>query len=48
MPKLTKVLYVEVRFIFELRGSALRMHMLPFLKNLHFLPVKFSIEFKID
>ena len=45
--KLTKVLYCAVRFIFGLRGSALRMHMLPYLKSLHFLPVKFRIEFKI-
>ena len=45
--KLTKVLYSAVRFIFGLRGSALRMHMLPYLKSLHFLPVKFRIEFKI-
>ena len=28
-------------------GSALRKHMLPYLKSLHFLPVKFRIEFKI-
>ena len=45
--KLTKVLYSAVRFIFGLRGFALRMHMLPYLKSLHFLPVKFRIEFKI-
>ena len=45
--KLTKVLYSAVRFIFVLRGSALRMFMLPYLKSLHFLPVKFRIEFKI-
>ena len=45
--KLTKVLYSAVRFIFGLRGSALRKHMLSYLKSLHFLPVKFRIEFKI-
>ena len=45
--KLTKVLYSAVRFIFGLRGSALRKHMLPYLKSLHFLPVKYRIEFKI-
>ena len=39
--------YSVVRFIFGLRGSALHMHMLPYLKSLHFLPVKFHIEFKI-
>ena len=43
--KLTKVLYSAERFIFGLCGSALRM--LPHLKSLHFLPVKFRIEFKI-
>ena len=45
--KLTKVLYTAVRFIFGLRGSALRMHLLPYSKSLHFLPVKFRIKFKI-
>ena len=47
LQKLTKVLYSAVRFIFGLHGSALRKHMLPYLKSLHFLPVKFHIEFKI-
>ena len=41
--KFTKVLYVAVRFIFGLGGSALRMHMLPHLKSLRFLPVKFRM-----
>ena len=36
-----------MRFIFGLRGSALRMHMLPYLKSFDFLPVKFRIKFKI-
>ena len=45
--KLTKVLYSAVSFIFGLCCSTLRMHMLPYLKSLHFLPVKFRIEFKI-
>ena len=45
--KLTKFLYSAVKFIFGLRGSALRMHMLLYFKSLHFLPVKFRIEFKI-
>lgn len=45
--KLTKVLYAAVRFIFGFRGSALRMHMLPYLKCLHILPVKFRVQFKI-
>ena len=47
LKKLTKVLYACVRYVFGLRGSALRLHMLPFLKRLHILPVKFRIEFKI-
>ena len=47
MHKLTKVLYAAMRFIFGFRGSSLRMHMLPYLKSLDFLPVKFCIEFKI-
>ena len=46
-------MYTAVRFIFGLRGFALRM--LPYSKSffyifyqkkLHFLPVKFRIEFK--
>ena len=44
---LTKVLYAAVRFIFGFRGSALRVHMLPYLKSLDFLPVKFCIKFKV-
>lgn len=45
--KLTKVLYSAVRFVFGFYGSALRMHMLPYLKQLHILPIKYRIEFKI-
>ena len=46
--KLTKVLYAAVCFVFELRGSARRLHIiLPYLKNLHVLPVKFRMHFKI-
>ena len=47
LKKLTKVLYAGVRFIFGLQGTASRLHMLPFLKRLHTLPIKFRIEFKI-
>ena len=47
LKKLTKVLYAGVRFIFGLHGTASRLHMLPFLKRLHILPIKFRIEFKI-
>ena len=43
----TAVVDVAVSFVFGLSGSALRVHMLPYLKNLHFLPVNFRIEFKI-
>ena len=45
--KLTGVLYSAVGFVFGLRGSALREHVLPCLRSLHFLPVKYRIEFKI-
>ena len=47
LKKLTKVLYAGVRFIFGLHGTASRLHMLPFLKRLHILPIKFRTEFKI-
>ena len=47
MKQLTKVLYAAVRFGLGFRRSAYRLHMLPFLKQLHILPVKFRIEFKI-
>ena len=47
LKKLTKVLYAGVRSIFGLYGTASRLHMLPFLKRLHILPIKFRIEFKI-
>ena len=45
--KLTKVLYAAVRFVFGLRGSARRLHMLSYLNNLHIFPVKFCIHCKI-
>ena len=45
--KLTKVLYAAVRFIFNMRVSRNRCHMLPYLKKLHFLPIKYRINFKI-
>ena len=34
-------------FIFGLHGSAFLMHMLPYLKSFHCLPVEFRIESKI-
>ena len=36
-----------LRFILGLRGSASRMHILPYLKILDFWPVKFRIQFQI-
>ena len=45
--RLTKVLYAAVRFIFSFKYSQRRYHMLPFLKKLHFLPMKYRINFKI-
>ena len=45
--RLTKVLYAAVRFIFSFKYSQRRYHMLPFLKKLHFLPIKYRINFKI-
>ena len=45
--KLTKVLYAAVRFVFHMCISKNRCHMLPYLKKLHFLPIKYRINFKI-
>ena len=45
--RLTKVLYAAVRFILSFKYSQRRYHMLPFLKKLHFLPIKYRINFKI-
>ena len=45
--KLTKVLYLAVRFIFGLRGSALRMHMLPYLKAFIFCQLNFVLNSKL-
>ena len=38
--KLTKVLYAAVHFVFNMRISRNRSHMLPYLKKLHFLLIK--------
>ena len=38
---------VAVRFVFNMRLLRNRCHMLPYLKKLHFLPVKYRINFKI-
>ena len=47
--RLTKVLYAAVRYIFSFKYSQRRYHtrMLPFLKKLHFLSIKYRINFKI-
>ena len=45
--RLTKVLYAAVRLIFGFKYSQQRYHMLPFLKKLHFLPIRYRINFKI-
>ena len=45
--KLTKVLYAAVRFIFNMRVSRNRCHMLPYLKKLHFLPISTELISKL-
>ena len=45
--KLTKVLYAAVRFIFGFKCYDMCKHMLPYVKSLQILPVKFRILFKI-
>ena len=44
--KLTKVLYAVVRFIFGFKCYDMCKYMLPYLKSLHILPVKFRILLK--
>ena len=45
--KLQKIQNNAVRFIFGLYGKKLKEPITPYLKLLHFLPVKFRIKFKI-
>ena len=45
--KLAKVLYAAQRFVLNMRLSRNQCHMLPYLKKLHFLPIKYRINFKI-
>ena len=45
--KLTKVLYAAVRFVFNMRLSRNRCHLLSHMKKLHFLSIKYRINFKI-
>ena len=45
--KLQKIQNNAVRFIFGLYGKKLKEPISPYLKKLHFLPVKFRIKFKV-
>ena len=45
--KLQKIQNNAVRFIFGLYGKKLKEPITPYLKKLHFLPVKFRIKFKV-
>ena len=44
--KLQKIQNNAVRFIFKLYGKKRREHIMPYLKQLHFLPIRFRIKFK--
>ncbi len=35
-----------MRFIFKLNGKKRREHIMPYLKQLHFLPIRFRVKFK--
>jgi len=45
--KLQKIQNNAVRFIFGLYGKKFREPIMPYLKRLHFLPVKYHIRFKV-
>ena len=45
--KLQKIQYAAVQFICGLSGKARYQPLSPFLKELHFLPVRFRIRYKI-
>ena len=47
LQKLQKIQNNAVRFIFGLYGRKSRESVLPYLKKLHFLPVRFRIRYKI-
>ena len=47
LQKLQKIQNTAVRFIFGLYGKAKRQHISPYLKRLHFLPVRYRIKYKI-
>ena len=46
--KLQKIQNNAARFIFGLYGKKIREPIMPYLKKLHFLPVRFRIKFKIS
>ena len=48
LQKLQKLQNSAVRFIFGLRGKACHQPISPYLKQLHFLPVRFRIKYKIS
>ena len=48
LQKLQKLQNSAVRFIFGLRGKACHQSISPYLKQLHFLPVRFRIKYKIS
>ena len=45
--KLQKILNSAVRFIYKLYGKEKQQHIMPYLKKLHFLPIKHRIKFKV-
>ena len=46
--KLDKLLNASARFIFNICGSERRQHITPFLQKLHFLPIAYRSEFKLN
>ena len=47
LQKLQKIQNDAVRFIFGIKGVARRTPISPYLKKLHFLPVRYRIKFKV-
>ena len=45
--KIQKLINASTRFIFNITGTNRFQHITPFLKQVHFLPIEFRIEFKI-
>ena len=48
LKKLDRLLKAGVRFVFRICGADRRQHITPFLQKLHFLPIKYRSEFKIN